>query len=163
MTDAVVRKGMVVFITFSVMDEQGQVMGQQDMPTGYVHGAQSGLFEEIEAALEGVSEGQQVEVWLSPDKAFGQRDESLVIEDDLDNVPPMYRLIGAEAQLQNEAGDMLNFRVTQIAEGRVTLDANHPLAGRNARCVATVLSIRPATPAELRSGFPAEQGMPSLQ
>jgi FKBP-type peptidyl-prolyl cis-trans isomerase SlyD len=39
-----------------------QVMGQQDMPTGYVHGANSGLFPEIEQGLEGQREGDQVEV-----------------------------------------------------------------------------------------------------
>lgn len=157
-----VTKGKVVYITFTVLNEAGQVMGQQDMPVGYVHGAGSGLFEEVEAALEGHAEGEQVEAHLSPEKAFGPRDPELVIEDELDNVPPQIRYIGAEAEFQNASGEVLTFRVIEIAEGRITLDANHPLAGRNARCVATVVSVRDATADEMASGFPAEQGTPSL-
>lgn len=157
-----VSHGKVVYITFTVLSEEDQIMGQQDMPVGYVHGAGSGLFEEVEAALEGCAEGERVEAKLSPDKAFGPRDPDLVIEDDIDNVPPQVRYIGAEAEFQNESGEGMTFRVVAMADGRITLDANHPLAGRHAKCVATVVSLRDATPAEMASGFPAEQGAPSL-
>jgi FKBP-type peptidyl-prolyl cis-trans isomerase SlyD len=157
-----VTKGKVVYITFTVLNDAGQVMGQQDVPVGYVHGAGSGLFEEVEAALEGRAEGEQIETHLSPDKAFGPRNPDLVIEDDIDNVPPQIRYLGAEAEFQNESGEVLSFRVTEIAEGRITLDANHPLAGRNATCVATVVSLRDATAEEMKTGFPADQGPHSL-
>lgn len=162
MAGELVGKNKVVYMTFSVLDEAGRVMGQQDMPTGYVHGAGSGLFEEIEQALEGHAEGEQVETMLSPDKAFGPSDPNLIVEEDLDNVPPQIRYVGAEAELQNDHGDVLTFRVVSIADGKITLDGNHPLAGKNARCVATIVSVRDATPEEIASGFPAEQGPPKL-
>lgn len=162
MSEDVVSKGKVVYITYSVLSERGEVMGQQDLPIGYVHGAQSGLFEEVEAALEGCTVGQQVEAHLTPDRAFGERDPDLVVTDDIDNVPPPIRFVGAEAQLQNDTGDIKTFRVIEIADGKITLDANHPLAGRTARCVATVVSVRTATAAEVRDGFPQEQGVPNL-
>lgn len=162
MADDVVGKNKVVFITFSVVGEDGRVMGQQDMPTGYVQGAGSGLFEEIEAALEGHMEGDEVEATLTPEKAFGPSDPNLVITEDLDNVPPQIRYVGAEAELQNDHGDVLTFRVVAIEDGKITLDGNHPLAGKNARCYAKVVSIREATPEEIASGFPAEQGPPQL-
>jgi FKBP-type peptidyl-prolyl cis-trans isomerase SlyD len=161
MSDDVVSKHKVVFIRYSVLDETGRVMGQQDMPTGYVQGAGSGLFDEIELSLEGHKVGEKVESLL-PAGAFGERDPDLVIEDDLDNVPPQLRFLGAEAEMQNESGDVLSFRVTAIEEGRITLDGNNPLAGRVARCVAEILSVRQATPEEIRNGFPAEQGAPKL-
>jgi FKBP-type peptidyl-prolyl cis-trans isomerase SlyD len=66
-------------------------MGQQDMPTGYVHGANSGLFPEIEQGLEGHREGDQVEVKVTPGEAFGDSDPELIIVEDLDNVPPTIR------------------------------------------------------------------------
>lgn len=163
MSEDVVGRGKVVYIRYSVLDESGQVMGQQDMPTGYVHGAGSGLFEEIEQALDGVKVGDEVKATLTPEKAFGESDPNLVIVDDIDNVPPQIRYIGAEASLQNDNGDVLNFRVVGISDGKITLDGNHPLAGRNAVCVAEVMSIRDATPEEIESGFPAEQGAPGLQ
>jgi len=163
MSEALVGRNKVVYIRYSVLDEDGQVMGQQDMPTGYVHGAGSGLFEEIEAALEGASVGDEVRAELSPEKAFGPSDPDLVIVEDIDNVPPQIRYVGAQASLQNDNGDVLEFRVVSIADGKITLDGNHPLAGRKAVCVAEVMSIRDATREEVESGFPAEQGAPSLQ
>lgn len=161
MSDDVVKKGKVVYIRYSVLDEAGQVMGQQDMPTGYVQGAGSGLFDEIEQSLEGHKVGDQVEAILPPG-AFGERNPDLVIEDDIDNVPPQIRYVGAEAEMQNENGDVLTFRVTAIADGKITLDGNNPLAGRMAKCVAEILSLRDATAEERKSGFPAEQGVPNL-
>jgi FKBP-type peptidyl-prolyl cis-trans isomerase SlyD len=162
MSENVVAQGKVVYMTFSVLDEEGRVMGQQDMPTGYVHGAGSGLFEEIELALEGHAEGEQVETTLSPEKGFGLSDPSLIIVEDLDNVPPQIRYVGAEAELENDKGERLTFRVVALAEGKITLDGNHPLAGKRARCIVNIVSIRPATTAEMASGFPAEQGAPKL-
>lgn len=161
MSGDVVAKNKVVYIRYSVLDEDGLVRGQQDMPIGYVHGAQSGLFPEIEQGLDGHKVGDQVEVVLAPD-AFGERDPDLVIEEDIDNVPPQIRYVGAEAELQNDNGDVLTFRVVSIAEGKITLDGNHVLAGRPAKCVAEVVSLRDATADEIESGFPTEQGMPQL-
>jgi FKBP-type peptidyl-prolyl cis-trans isomerase SlyD len=154
--------GKVVFITYSVLDEEGRVMGQQDMPTGYVHGAGSGLFAAVERALEGREAGDQVEVQVPPEEGFGESDPNLIIVDEIDNVPPTIRYVGAEAELRNDAGDALTFRVINIADGQITLDGNHALAGHTATVAATVVSVRNATPDEMRTGFPAEQGPPSL-
>jgi FKBP-type peptidyl-prolyl cis-trans isomerase SlyD len=162
MSEEIVGRGKVVYIRYSVLDENGQVMGQQDMPTGYVHGAGSGLFEEIEQALEGARVGDEVRAILTPDKAFGPSDPNLILVEDIDNVPPQIRYIGAEASLQNDNGDVLEFRVVSIADGKITLDGNHPLAGRGAVCVAEVMSIRDATPEEIQAGFP-DDGQPRMQ
>jgi FKBP-type peptidyl-prolyl cis-trans isomerase SlyD len=51
-----------------------------------------------------------------------------------------------------ETGDVLMFRVTEIAEGKVVVDANHPLAGQAVRFVATVTDVRPASPDEITHG-----------
>jgi FKBP-type peptidyl-prolyl cis-trans isomerase SlyD len=162
MSDDVIGHGKVVYITYSVLDENGQIMGQQDMPTGYVHGANSGLFAAVERALEGKRVGDSVEAQVPPEEGFGEPDPSLIITDLLDNLPPMLRSVGAQAEMQNDAGDLLTFRVVQIENGQATLDANNPLAGRTATVAATVVSVRAATAEEMQSGFPAEQGPPSL-
>ena len=162
MSDEVIGHGKVVYITYSVLDEDGQIRGQQDMPTGYVHGAQSGLFGQVEAALEGRRVGDQIEAQVPPEDGFGPADPNLIIVDDLDNVPPPYRRLGAEVEFQNEAGEVKSFRVIAIEDGKLTLDANPPMAGRTATVVATVVSVRTATEEEMQSGFPAEQGRPAL-
>jgi FKBP-type peptidyl-prolyl cis-trans isomerase SlyD len=158
----VITSGKVVYMTYSILSEEGQVMGQQDMPTGYVHGASSGLFVEIEQGLEGHRAGERVEMKLTPDLAFGHPDPALIIVQDMENVPPTHRRLGAEAEFQNEKGEAVTFRVVKIEEGKVTLDANPPLAGKNALCSVDVVSVRTATAEEMRTGFPAEQGVPTL-
>jgi FKBP-type peptidyl-prolyl cis-trans isomerase SlyD len=160
--DDVVMQGKVVYITYSVLSEEGQIMGQQDMPTGYVHGARSGLFVEIEQGLEGHCAGERVEVKLTPELAFGPADPALIIVEDFANVPPQFRRLGAEAEFENEQGEAMSFRVVKIANGQVTLDANPPLAGKNAMCSVDIVSIRNATQEEMRTGFPVEQGVPNL-
>ncbi len=162
MSDEIISHGKVVFITYSVLNMEGQVMGQQDMPTGYVHGANSGLFAAVERALEGKREGDSVEATVPPEEGFGDPDPNLVVVEDLENLPPMLRSVGAQAEMQNEAGDILTFRVVEIKDGQATLDANNPLAGKPCLVAATVVSVRLATPEEMNSGFPVEQGAPKL-
>ena len=162
MSDDVIRHGKVVYITYSVLDQHGNIFGQQDMPTGYVHGAHSGLFAAVERALEGKREGDQVEATVPPEEGFGEPDPNLVITELLENLPPMLRSVGAQAEMQNDAGDVLTFRVVEIKDGEVTLDGNNPLAGKPCVVAATVVSVRDATPMEMKSGFPDEQGAPRI-
>ncbi len=162
MSEQVICAGKVVYITYSVLDEHGNIFGQQDMPTGYVQGGNSGLFASVERALEGKREGDQVEARVPPEEAFGDADPDLIIQEDLENLPPMLRSIGAQAEMQNDAGDILTFRVVEIQDGTVTLDGNNPLAGKPCVVAATVVSIRDATAEEMRSGFPNDQTAPRI-
>lgn len=162
MSDEIIGHGKVVYITYSVLDAHGNIFGQQDMPTGYVQGANSGLFASVERALEGKREGDSVQVTVPPEEGFGDPDPALIIQEDLENLPPMLRSVGAQAEMQNDAGDILTFRVVEIKDGQATLDANNPLAGKPCVVAATVVSVRPATAEEMRTGFPVDQVPPTL-
>ena len=162
MSEEVIGHGKVVYITYSVLDEHGNIFGQQDMPTGYVHGANSGLFAAVERALEGKREGDSVEATVPPEEGFGNPDPNLIVTELLENLPPMLRSLGAQAEMQNDAGDVLTFRVVEIKDGEATLDANNPLAGKPCVVAATVVSVRTATPDEMKSGFPVDQVAPKL-
>lgn len=145
-----------VYITYTIVDARGAVVEQVDLPAGYVHGANSGILPGIETALTGKRAGDRVEISLSADEAYGPRDESLVLVQALDDVPPPFREVGAEAMFQNEAGESKTFRVAKIENGLLTLDGNHPLAGEPVVCHVTVLDVRDATPDEIRAGRPAD-------
>ena len=162
MNHQVVQSGLVVYITYSILDQAGNVVVQHDLPVGYVQGANSGLLPSIESALVGKRAGDQVEVTLAPQDAFGERDPDLCFTDDLDNVPPPFRVVGAQVEMANEAGDSKTFYVTKIEDGKLTVDGNHPLAGQNATCVVSILNIREATAEELSSGMAADSAPPQL-
>ena len=109
---------------------------------------------EIERELEGLAVGESVEVTLAADEAFGQPNPDLTYTDAIENVPPEFRQVGAEATFQNERGETRTMTVTRVADGQVVLDGNHPLAGKTITFHVTVADNRDATPAEIASGTP---------
>ena len=146
----------LVYITYSILDARGMVVEQHDIPVGYVQGANSGILPAIEAAVAGHKVGDRVEITLSPEEGYGLRDESLVFQDDIENVPPQFRRIGAEVMFENEAGETKVFYVTAIEDGKVTVDGNPSLAGQSVTCLINVMDIREATPEEIRNGRPLD-------
>jgi len=84
---------------------------------GYVQGANSGILPAIESAVAGRKVGDRIEITLPPQEGYGLRDESLVFEDDIENVPPQFRRVGAEVMFENEAGETKVFYVTAIEDG----------------------------------------------
>jgi FKBP-type peptidyl-prolyl cis-trans isomerase SlyD len=54
----------------------------------------------------------------------------------------------------------MEFKVTNIADGKLTIDGNHPLAGKTITFVVDVVSLRDATPEEVRQGVPADMAAP---
>jgi len=153
---ATVTNHTLVYITYSILDERGMVVEQHDIPVGYVQGANSGILPAIEAAVAGRKVGDRVEIKLSPEEGYGLRDESLVFQDDIENVPPQFRRIGAEVMFENEAGETKVFYVTAIEDGKVTVDGNPSLAGQSVTCLINVMDIREATPEEIRNGRPLD-------
>jgi FKBP-type peptidyl-prolyl cis-trans isomerase SlyD len=151
-----VTRNKLVFITYSILDSRGMVVEQHDMPVGYVHGANSGILPAIERAVNGRAVGERVEITLAPEEGYGERDESLVYVEELENVPPEFRRVGAEVLFQNEAGDTKAFYVTAIEDGKLTLDGNPSLAGQSVTCLVNVVDIRDATPEEIRNGRPLD-------
>lgn len=152
MSDAVVSKHKVVSIVYRICDEAGNIMEQIDYPVSYVHGGPSDLIEKVETALEGTTVGDSVEVVLEPDEAFGDHDPALTFTDDLENVPSQFRHVGAEVEMQNDEGDSRTFVVSKIENGKLTVDGNHPMAGKRVTFIVTVKEIRDATEAEIKQG-----------
>jgi FKBP-type peptidyl-prolyl cis-trans isomerase SlyD len=117
-----------------------------------MHGGYGNVFPAVEAALDGRAVKDRVEVRLEPEDAFGDYDENLI------RVEPRSRFpAGLEAGMRVEGepgGDDEGhfFTVTDIAEDKVVLDANHPLAGMALKVTCTVVDVRPATASEIENG-----------
>lgn len=145
MTNQIIGPNKVVSISYTIKDDRGEVVEYSDLPVTYIHGAGSDLFPQIEAALEGCTVGDQVQVDLSADQAFGQPDPGLTFTDDIENAPEELRFVGAELDAEDEKGEILQFRVTEVSDEKITVDANHPLAGMDIRFIVRVTEIRDAT------------------
>lgn len=155
MSDQTIIKGKAVHFTYFItIDDDESVVEQSDIPIGYVHGGYSELIDKVEAALEGCKEQDQVSVPLSKEESLWAYDPSLTFTDDIENVPEQFHQIGAQVEMANESGETKTFFVTEINDGKLTVDGNHPLAGKSITFHVTVKTIRDATAEEIKKGRP---------
>ncbi|WP_054842517.1 peptidylprolyl isomerase [Vulcanisaeta distributa] len=116
------------------------------------------LFEPLEQAIMNSSEGQEITVEIPPDKAFGQRDPSKVR---VISIREFYRYgklprVGDIVEVNNQQG-----RVVSITGGRVTLDFNHPLAGKT--LIVTAKVIRKLETTEDKVKYIIKQYIPRIE
>ena len=151
-----------VELKYKVVDNKtGAVLVTVDYPLGYVHGVNDVLSEDVTKALEGKKVGDIIEVPVDTKLLYGERDESLVFTDRIENVPEEYREIGMTITMENEKGESRNFIVTRFDDKTLTVDGNNPLCGRDVTFMLEVLSIRDASEEEIALGGPVD-GDPDL-
>ena len=145
-------KNTVVTLAYTVKDPENQIVDDGSQPLVYLHGGYDGIFPLVEEALHDKNVGDVVDVTLTPDDAFGEQDEELIRIEELDAFPVEIE-VGMMFEADDpESDDVLIYRVTEIADGKAVVDANHPLAGMRIRFKATVTDIRPATHEEVEHG-----------
>lgn len=139
-----VTKNKLVSITYRILSDENEVAEQNDIPIEFVYGADDRMFPKIIQALEGKTIGDSVEVVLPPEEGFGFEDPELIITTSIGSAPPKYRVIGAKPTFQNEQGETLEMTVTKIEDGQITVNGNHPFAGKTMRFVVTIVGVRDA-------------------
>lgn len=152
MSDKIIDKKFVS-LTYTITDDNDNILECIDTPIQYVQGAKSQVIKKIEIALKDHQVGDRVKVSLSPEEGFGPHQPELTFSDDINNVPPQFHTIGAEVEFQNDQGESKIFRVTKIADGKLTVDGNHPFAGKTITYNITVEEVRDATTNELKHGI----------
>jgi FKBP-type peptidyl-prolyl cis-trans isomerase SlyD len=156
----VVQRGKLVTLTYSITDDAGNLLEQNDLPVSFVYGSDTELIGGVDAALLGKRAGDSVTAEVPPESGFGAHDPSMTFTDDIENVPHEFRRLGAEVPMQNEAGEQRTFYVTRIADGRLTVDGNHPLAGKTLRVHLRIHEVRDARPEDaLNTGIHAVSRM----
>ncbi len=149
-----VAKNTVVTIDYHVTDPDGTVVDEGREPIVYLHGGYDDIFPKIEEALQGKKTGESVQVKLQPDEAFGDYDADLVQIEPREQFPKELQVGmqfegGAEG---DDDEDFIIYRVTDIADGKVVLDGNHPLAGMALVFTCTVTGVRNASEEEVGHG-----------
>jgi FKBP-type peptidyl-prolyl cis-trans isomerase SlyD len=148
----IIAKNKFVSLTYTITDETNEVLERIDLPVPLILGHNSQLIEKIEQALVGKRQGDTVSVTLTAEEGFGPHLPELTFTDDIQNVPEEFRRIGAEVQFQNDKGENKEFRVVSMADGKLTVDGNHPLAGKDITYNITIVEVRDATADEMASG-----------
>lgn len=162
MTDIIkdiITDGKYVELKYQVIDVKTEsVLTEVEYPLGYVHGVNEVLAPAVMQELEGKATGDTIEVPIDCNQIYGPRDESLVINENIHNVPEEYREVGTSILMENDKGQTKTFLVTRVAGDIITIDGNNPLCGREVIFKLDILTVRDASEEEIQAGGKVEEG-----
>ena len=99
--------------------------------------------------MHGKNVGDVVEVSLEPVDGFGEYDEELVQIEPASAFPAAELKVGMQFEGEDETGEVILYTVTEIADGKVVVDGNHPWAGERLLFTATITDVRSANKEEV--------------
>lgn len=148
-----VERDRVVEIHYTLKNDAGEVLeaSQGSAPIVYLHG-HGNLVPGLEKALAGKHVGDRLSVVVTPEEGYGSRSPALVqvvakstLKLDVEPAP------GMQLSARGPQGARV-LTVTQVGRDTVTLDGNHPMAGKTLHFDVEVASVRKATREELAHG-----------
>lgn len=153
----IIEDGKFVELNYRVIDDKtGDALIKIEYPIGYVHGVNDVMSDLVSKHLYGKKAGDVIEVPIDTTELYGERDESLVFTDRIENVPEEYHEIGMTITMENEKGEPRTFIVTRFDDKTLTVDGNNPLCGRDVTFILEVLTVREATDDEIEHGGPVD-------
>ena len=86
----------------------------------------------FEQAVEGMAVGQTKTVTIPSAEAYGERVAEAVLQVPREQLPPdLEPEVGQQLVMQSRDGRQIPIVVVEVTEDSITIDANHPLAGRD--------------------------------
>ena len=155
-----IAKDTVVSLRYELSDADGALLEKTDDPISYLHGGYDGIFPAVEEAVHGKEAGAKFEVTMEPDEAFGEYDHELVRVEPR-NLFPEEIAVGMQFEGGAEDADdedYMLYTIVDVTEDEVTVDGNHPLAGKTLKFVGIVTDVRAATAEELEHGHTHGEG-----
>ncbi len=149
-----IAKDTVVSLSYDLSDANGTLLERTEEPVSYLHGGYDGIFPTVEEALHGKDVGVKCAITIEPDDAFGEYEHELVRVEPR-NLFPDEIAIGMQFEGGVEGGDDDDYSlytVVDVTDTEVTVDGNHPLAGKTLSFVGVVTDVRAATAEELAHG-----------
>lgn len=124
-------------------------------PEQIIFGVTQGVIAPLEAALDGLKKGDKFNVVANSEEAFGPHvpEQIVTLDKDMFEVNGKFDsnlvAVGNYVPMLTAEGYRINGLVTEVGEDKVTLDFNHPLAGKTICFKGSVLDVRDATEDEL--------------
>ena len=154
------EQNKVVSLTYElIVDGVLADKADENRPLEYIHGTGM-LLPKFESEVEGKEPGEEFAFTLTPEEGYGTYDENRLIDlpkeafmmdgkvrDDL-------LVIGKMIPMVNDSGQVVNGIVYLVDDDKVTMDFNHPMAGKTLNFTGKVVEVREATEKELQKGHP---------
>ena len=149
-----IAKDTVVSLRYELSDADGTLLEKTDDPISYLHGGYDGIFPAVEEAVHGKDVGAKFNITMEPDEAFGEYEHDLVRVEPR-NLFPEEIAVGMQFEggaEDDDDEDYMLYTVVDVTDDEVTVDGNHPLAGKTLNFVGIVTGVRAATAEELEHG-----------
>jgi len=126
-----VKKGDKVKLHFTGKLKDGKVFATTEgkEPIEFKAGAGE-ILPGIDEEVIGMERNEEKEITLSPEKGFGERKEELLVDAARDILKGKRAEVGQRISVQTRSGRTMSAQIMKIGEERITLDLNHPLAGK---------------------------------
>lgn len=141
-----IEKNKMVLLHYTLKNSENEIIDSSEgsEPLAYLHG-NGMLITGLEKVLEGKDQGEKLSVTVEPEEAYGLRSEELLIEVDRKQFEEDSQI---EVGMQFDAGGRI-VEVKAVNGDKITIDANHPLAGEKLFFDVEIVEVRDATPEEL--------------
>ena len=155
-----VGKDKVVLMHYTLKNDAGDVIDSSDGgdPLPFLQG-HGNIIPGLESALEGSKVGDKLDVSIKPEEGYGERMQDAIQEipssalQDIDEVK-----VGMQLQSQDQDGNAFIVNVIKVEDDKITVDANHPLAGETLHFSVSIESVRKAEAEELSHGHVHSNG-----
>jgi FKBP-type peptidyl-prolyl cis-trans isomerase SlyD len=154
-----IARDSVVSMHYTLRDDAGDVIdtSAEREPLAYLHGY-GNIVTGLERELEGKSAGDKLSVKVSPAEGYGEYEDQLVQKIPRRSLRGIANIrIGMQLHAQTPQGTRV-VTVTHIAGDMITIDANHPLAGKSLNFEVEITDVRQATEEELSHGHVHGEG-----
>ncbi|HAZ79379.1 MAG TPA: peptidylprolyl isomerase [Porticoccaceae bacterium] len=149
-----IKHNSAVSFHYTLTDDNGQQLDSSDgrEPLAYLHGA-GNIIPGLENALEGKSTGDKMMVAVTAAEGYGEVQPALIQEvprgsfEGVENIE-----VGMQFEAQTGNGDSVPVTVTAVTDESITVDGNHPLAGKNLNFDVSIEEVRDASQEELDHG-----------
>ena len=149
-----VGKDKVVLMHYTLKNDEGDVIDSSDGadPLPFLQG-HGNIIPGLESALEGSKVGDKLDVSIKPEEGYGLRMQDAIQEIPSSALQGVDEVkVGMQLQSQDKDGNAFLVSVTKIEDDKITVDANHPLAGQTLHFSVSIESIRKAEAEELSHG-----------
>ena len=148
-----VQDNLVVTLDYKLIVEDEMLESTEDgEPIIFIQGIGQ-IISGLENSLYGMEVGDKKTVVVQPEDAYGEYDPESLQEAKKEEFSEEIPLdVGTFLDFEDDEGDILSAQIIAAEEDTVTLDFNHPLAGKTLTFEITLTDLRPASEEELDHG-----------
>jgi len=130
---SVATKGNTVKVHYTGKLQDGTVFDSSENrePLQFTLG-DGNMIKGFDAAVHGMAVGEDKSITIPSAEAYGDKKDEMMVDIPKEQVPADIKPeVGMDLSIQNQNGQPMPVKVVHVDEEKITLDANHPLAGKD--------------------------------